>query len=315
MGRRSRLAPGRGSEPPDEPTGACAEGAVTRTVTRNVGVPLDVRRVLSRLGLEDHAELVAPYAAVELSLIADADMAQSLGCSRIGGAPDLPADLAWPCRRWSLAEITSWPDYARAEVDVSRELGQVWTEGDELVMPLPFLLQLDLATLGWRDDRLPDRGTLWFFASVTSDLPDPLFAKRVAATVCYADAGAVLAPRAHPPTPDDPPASVVALRAEPALRWDLPFEELPRLEAALPPAAFATLVADSRREVHALFPAPAEECVGPMPPPGEVALLRVHDDPASGFRVGDASWITFSIPEAALRARDFDAARASVFIG
>lgn len=52
-----------------------------------------------------------------------------------------------------------------------------------------------------------------------------------------------------------------------------------------------------------------------MPPPGEVALLRVHEQDDIRFFVGDASWITFSIPEDDLRERRFDGARASVFIG
>ena len=165
------------------------------------------------------------------------------------------------------------------------------------------------------DKRLPDRGVLACFASVTSDIADPLFAKRVAASVSYFEDPAVLVPRDHPPTYDDPPATAVRLRAERSIHWNIPHEDMPRLEAALPKAAFAALVADTRREVHALFPAPAEECVGPMPPFGEVALLRLHDDPACGFRVGDASWITFSISELDLRARRFEEARASVFIG
>ena len=52
-----------------------------------------------------------------------------------------------------------------------------------------------------------------------------------------------------------------------------------------------------------------------MPPPGEVALLRLHEHDEIGSYVGDASWITFAIPEVDLRARRFEAARASCFIG
>lgn len=277
--------------------------------------PPDLVSVLSRLGLDRHVGLLAPYATVENALVPDEDAELTVGCSRIGGTPDLPANTAWPCRRWPLAEEVGWPDYARAAVDLSRGLGQVWAEGDELVMPLPFLLQLDLASIESVDRQLPDRGVLSFFASVTSDIEDPLFAKRVAASVSYFDERAVLIPRPHPPTHDDPPVTAVRLRAERSIHWNIPYEDLPRLEAALPKAAFAALATDARRAVHALFPAPSEECVGAMPPFGEIALLRVHDDSTSGFRVGDASWITFSISELDLRARRFEEARASVFIG
>jgi hypothetical protein len=280
-----------------------------------VRVSSELLGVLSRLGLEGHVALLAPYATVEIALVPDRGEAVTVGCSRIGGAPDLPAGVAWPCRRWPLAETNGWPDYARASVDVSRGLGQVWAEGDELVMPIPFLMQLDLERSGPLDRRLPDRGVLSFFASVTSDIDDPLFAKRVAASVAYFDDRVALAPRPHPPTYDNPPARAVRLCAERSIHWHIPYEDMPKLEAALPQAAFATVVADTRREAHALLPAPREECVGPMPPFGEIALLRIHDDPVSDFHVGDASWLTFSISELDLRARRFGEARASVFIG
>jgi hypothetical protein len=52
-----------------------------------------------------------------------------------------------------------------------------------------------------------------------------------------------------------------------------------------------------------------------MPPFGDIALLRLHADPRAGFYVGDATWLTFSISELDLRARRFEAVRASVFIG
>jgi hypothetical protein len=273
----------------------------------------ELRRALAKLGLDAHAELLAPFATLELGLVPDGAAAHALGGTRLGGAPDLPHEFAWPCHSWPLAEVAGWPDDARAEVDVARDRGQVRADGDRLVMPLAFLLQIDLATID--DPRLPGAGVLAFFASVTTDVPDPLFAKRVAAHVAFAADPSALVPRAHPPTCDAPPAPAVALRVEPAIRWNIPFEEMPRLEAALPSAAFDALVRSSQRNVHALFPAPADECVGPMPPFGDVAVLRLHAEPSVGFSVGDAAWLTFTIPELDLRARRFGAARASVFIG
>lgn len=66
---------------------------------------------------------------------------------------------------------------------------------------------------------------------------------------------------------------------------------------------------------HALLAAPAEECVGSVPPPGEVALARVMEDADAELYIGDASWVTFAIPEADLATGRWEAARASVFIG
>ncbi|HEY5923818.1 MAG TPA: DUF1963 domain-containing protein [Kofleriaceae bacterium] len=237
----------------------------------------DLRGALTRLGLAEHGELLAPFATIELSLVPDDD-----GLARIGGSPDLPPEYRWPAH-------------------------------DD--KPLPFLMQIDLAALDVPDKRLPDRGVLAFFAAVTSDVPDPLFAKRVAAHVAYFPDAGVLRLRAHPPTSDEPPANRVKLRVERSIHWRIPFEDMARVEAALPGEGFTSLVRDMRRTVHALFPAPSNECIGPMPPFGEVALLRLCDDPLADFHVGDASWLTYSISELDLRARRFDGARASVFIG
>jgi hypothetical protein len=270
----------------------------------------ELERLLAPLGLRDHVELLAPYATIETALVADPAGELPIGGSRIGGVPDLPPDLAWPARRWPLAEIAGWPDFARAAVDVSRGLGQVWADGGELVMPIPFLLQLDLAAIA--DRRLPTRGVLACFAAVTSDIADPELAKRVAAAVIHLPDRDALSPRPHPPTVDLPPPRAIALRAEPAIWWNLPYEDRSALEQALPKAGFAALLATPH---HALFAAPTEECAGPMPPTGELALLRVYEDDAAGFLVGDASWITFVISELDLRGRRFERTRASVYIG
>ncbi len=269
---------------------------------------------LKSLGLDAYAELLAPYATLEIALVHTDDDTALIGTSRIGGAPDLPG-LAWPTHQSPLAEVDGWPDYARAEVDVQRGRGAVWDEADHLVMPLPFLMQVDLAATDHRDPRLPRDGLLSFFAAVGTDIADPLFAKRVASTVIYCEADVPLVRRPHPPTADPPPTRGRCLRAEPAIYWDVPYEELPRLEQALSNDAFTSLVADTRRERHALLPTPNNECVGPMPPVGEVALLHLHDDHSVEFPVGDAAWLTFAIREIDLGIRKFERTRASVFIG
>jgi hypothetical protein len=179
-------------------------------------------------------------------------------------------------------------------------------------MPLPFLLQVDLSTVS--DDRLPDRGSLAFFAAVTSDIEDPRYAKRVAARVIHSPDRRVLVRREPPPTYDFGPARALALRVERDVRWELPWDWASLLKG-LTAREHRALAAATSRAGHALFPCPHPEGIGPMPPEGEVALARIEDDDASEFRVGDASWVTFTIPERDLALRRFDSARASVYIG
>lgn len=209
--------------------------------------------------------------------------------ARIGGEPLLPPDTAWPVHRWPLAEVETWPDYARDELELARAKGAVHDEGDELVMPLPFLALVDLAGIAHGDDRLPDTGLLLFFAATLTNVADERFAKRVAAAVLYVEDATSATARPHPVTADPPPGKTRALRAQP--------------------------VDEPRRDVHALLPAREDELAGPMPPPGYVALLRLHEDPGAELFIGDASWLTFVIAEDDLRARRFDRACASVFIG
>ena len=264
---------------------------------------------LADLGLAEHAARVAPFATPTVALVAD-DAAPRVGGSRIGGDPDVPEGFVWPCHRWPLAEVAGWPDWAQRDVAAARGQGQVYDDGDALVMPLPFVLQLDLASVAPLEARLPARGLLLFFAAVTTDIEDARYAKRVAAAVVHVDGA--LAPRPHPPTSDAPPARAIALTPRRALAWDVPYEQLVELQRELPPAAYAALVAEAP---HALFPAPRDECVGAMPPPGEVALLRVDEDDRAGWCVGDASWVTFVLDADDLAALRFDRARASVYIG
>lgn len=265
--------------------------------------------LLAQHGLGEHAPRLTPFARPELALVA-ADAGAAAGRTRIGGAPELPDSFAWPCHRWPLAEVATWPDFAQRDVAAARAQGQVHDDGDALVMPLPFLAQIDLEAIAPLDPRLPPRGLLVFFASITTDIADPRYAKRVAAAVAHVDGA--LTPRPPPPTTDEPPAEAVALAARWAPAWDIPFEELQQLQAQLPPPAYARLIAE---RPHALFPGPALECVGPMPPDGEVALLRLHEDDVAGWRVGDASWLTFVLDLDDLRAHRFDRVRASVYIG
>src|SRR5262245_44206478 len=124
--------------------------------------------VLARLGLDAYADVLAPYAKLETGLVHAGDPGPAAGTSRIGGAPDLPPDFTWPTRRWPIAEVPTWPDFIRELVTAALDRGQAHATGEELVTPTAFLLQLNLADLA--EQRLPPRGLLSFFVSVTSDI-------------------------------------------------------------------------------------------------------------------------------------------------
>jgi hypothetical protein len=273
---------------------------------------------LARFDIAHEAALLAPHAHFEIALVPAEGAPTRAGMSRIGGAPDVPAGFTWPCQRWPLAEVVGWPDFVQKAVAEARAQGQVRDEDGHLVMPLTFLAQIDLADVCAcdLDRRLPESGILLFFASTTTDIEDPLFAKRVASAVRYIDAKPEdLRPLPQPETLDPGPTGVVALRAERRLCCELTWEELTALNARLSAGVFERIKKPILDRGDALLAAPFEECNGPMPPAGEVALLRLDEHDEVGLYIGDASWVTFAIPEADLRVRRFEAARASVFIG
>jgi hypothetical protein len=214
--------------------------------------------------------------------------------------------------RWPRADVETWPDYARADLQRALAQGTVREDTTGFAMALPFLCQVDLAEA--RAEGLPDHGVLHFFAAVTTDVADPLFAKRVASAVVYVDTPPERG-IAQPPTPDPFPSSAVALRPERRVHFELPWEEVERIHGRLAEAArsrFDALCAP----VDALLPGPpTEESAGPMPPTGEVALLRLVSHDELGLVIGDSSWLTFAIPAADLAGLRFEAARASVFVG
>lgn len=278
----------------------------------------EILAALDRLGLAPEAGFLAPHAAMEIALLPHPEAAPRVGMSRLGGAPDVPPDFAWPCHRWSLAEVAAWPDFALEALARSRARGQVRDEDGHLVMPLAFLAQLDLAEVRACDpeQRLPERGVLLFFASVTTDVEDPLFAKRVGSAVVHVDAPReALQPMAPPPMPDPPLTGALALRPERRLAVDLSWEDGEALRGRTPAPVYEAFARATGIPRDALFAAPMDECHGRMPPAGEVALLRVVEHDEIGFFVGDASWVTFAVPDAELREGRLEAARASVFIG
>lgn len=264
-------------------------------------------------GLAHEAPALAPFANFEIALA----MSATASKTRIGGDPEVPPGFEWPCHRWPSSEVASWPDYAREEVASALAKGQVREEGDQLVLPLTFLMQVDLAEVQacCPTAALPATGRLLFFASVSTDVPETVVAKRVASAVRFVD-GAGLAPVNPPLTPDSLLRAVYWLRPARRLHIGLPsFEDEAELLARLTTDAQRAFVRERCTLGHALLAARTDECAGPMPPPGEVALARVMEQVEVGLYVGDASWVTFVIPEADLAAGRWEAARASVFIG
>lgn len=214
-------------------------------------------------------------------------VADRKGPSIIGGKPKLPRDFEWPTHSWPLAEVEKWPAFARTEVDEAIAKKQAWKKDGRLVMPIAYVGTIDLADV--KDDRLPQRGSLLLFASMTTDIPDDAYGKRVACAVRFVAHDEDVVVTTPPPSPDPSPKDEARFRAKRVKKFD--------------------------DETHLVFPPTMKECMGPMPPKGEIALVRVCEVRDIGFYIGDASWLTFTIPERDLAKAKFDDARASVFIG
>lgn len=88
--------------------------------------------------LDDAAEQVAACATVVVEAEFSDDAPSTIGASKVGGQPDLPADVEWP------------------------------REGDE---PLAFVAQLNFAEVREADvnQRLPSKGMLWLFSIADGD--------------------------------------------------------------------------------------------------------------------------------------------------
>jgi hypothetical protein len=214
-------------------------------------------------------------------------VADPKGPSSVGGSPRLPRDFEWPTHSWPLTEVKGWPDFARAEVDKAITKKEARKEGGRLVMPIAYACTIDLADV--KDDRLPKRGSLVFFASQTTNIEDERYGKRVACAVRFIPPNTNIVPTTPPPSPDPSPKGEVHLRARRVKKFD--------------------------EETHVVFPPTMNEAMGPMPPKGETAILRLCEERDIAFYIGDASWITFTVPTRDLAKAKFDDARASVFIG
>lgn len=280
---------------------------------------MDLSSLLDEVGLANEHAMLAPFAEFEIALVPNQGHEPTLGETRIGGGADAPEGFEWPCQRWPLTVVARWPEYSVRMVNDARAKGQARDEDGHLVMPLSFLMQVDLATVRAHDAerRLPERGLLLFFASSGTDIEDSLFGKRVASAVRFVDAPReALRNHAQPPTPDPFPTSAIALRPERRLSLSLSYEDLQEIHGRVTTPAQKKFLMDATTEgLDALLATATEEINGLMPPAGEVALARIVDHADVELFIGDASWLTFSMPIDDLAALRFESARASVYIG
>ena len=75
----------------------------------------------------------------------------------------------------------------------------------------------------------------------------------------------------------------------------------------------AAMVAE--QEAHWVLPASTEEQGMPLPPAGHTSLLRIAEVPSIGLFIGDASWVTWLMPDEDLAAARFDRVQATMFVG
>lgn len=153
----------------------------------------ELAQLIEEAGLGEHRAALESFAepAIRFHTHAAVDADLALGASRLGGLPDLSAELAWP-------------------------------DGEE--GPLRAILQLDLRDLAGLDpkERLPREGWLWVFADLYWDDVRVFFAPGDAALVASArDDVEAIAPGGltfHPYLEPAPPSSAYVGLDAPANR-------------------------------------------------------------------------------------------------
>lgn len=212
-----------------------------------------------------------------------------LGQSRIGGVPDLPKGAPWPRHRWPRSETKDWPDWAQQQLTDAIARGEVLEEARHVALALSFMAQLDLAELAHFDLPLPKTGHLWLFAEEQTSIGDIDGYPACAGACLYAD-GVELVRCDPPPTPETLPGNALTF--------------------AVPDGAQA-------EPRHQLFPEHYDAVIGEIPPRSYQPILLVDSDYANDpiINFGDAAWLTFAIPPAALAERRWDEMRAFRFVG
>lgn len=146
--------------------GALAE---TEIVNGPFRTPEELRQSLQRAGVSAPGltrllELARPGMAMQSKLTGDD--ALPVGCSKVGGAPDLPAKMEWPMRAPAREAISedgetnpAYPATIREEIRLNNLIAAN-------PAPLSFLMQVDLAecaAAGALDPDIPREGRLYLF--------------------------------------------------------------------------------------------------------------------------------------------------------
>jgi hypothetical protein len=186
-------------------------------------------------------------------------------------------------------------------------------------MPLPFVAQLRLEELGAlaAEAGLPARGTLWFFASQSTQVAGPLAHANIASAVLFSEvAPETLVRTEPPPMPEEDRLAPAALSFQARVAVD---EALVPSTLGLTGDEALRLAGPLRGEeglpLHACLHGPDRGAAGTLPPEGWTSLLRVGSDDTLAMNWGGDAWVDFCIPDDALRERRWSACRAAVWIG
>jgi uncharacterized protein YwqG len=256
-------------------------------------------RALDALGITDvHCDALIRHARPEVEFILAPDDGP-VGASKIGGAPDLPHDTAWPL--------------------------------DHDGHPLSFVAQFDLASLPAIDRDLPREGTLSFFYDTVRQPPGDVPGAAASLAVVWSAQKPLRRRDSHPEAEEFPERALTATVA-----WGPPRDPVawPTDEAA--GEAFVNAWVGEAPEAKLLgHPDTLQEAMegvcealsrGDIPAvdAGRLALddprrdrwvllLQLGSDGAAAFSFGSGSGRLYVwIPRDALRARDFSRARALV---
>ena len=163
-----------------------------------ISIPDELRRRASAIGAPDG---FIDAHALPAARIIPSDDASEIGCSRLGGIPDLPVATSWP--RWDARAhdaVTIASYRSTGSQFALEEVARLEAGPERPSEPLAFLAQIDLSELAAHDHGLPlpEQGHLYFFADteILPRGPDPSNAG--AGRILYAPEGAVLSPTEQP---------------------------------------------------------------------------------------------------------------------
>ncbi|MEZ6045236.1 MAG: YwqG family protein [Planctomycetaceae bacterium] len=221
-------------------------------------------------------ELIKPAVRFRTERIPQAQF--GLGESRFGGIPDLPEGFDWP--RWKSSEqhLVLFPP--------QREDGSA---------PLGFLAQLDLQQLPRIDERLPDKGWLYFFFDRHYE-PwgfDP--ADRGSCRVIYVDGDSANLTPTSPPDDAYPEHIEEACRLETSLQLTLPYDlesidyPSPRFDAYL--KLTEELHCPDESPLHHLFGHP-QVIQTPMELECQLASNGINCGTSEGYQSAEAETLT-----------------------